>query len=174
MHHHYEDIRNKIAEQPSWFDENAYEPFAPHIGADIYADEIALVLIACQSCGREFRVAFSFGFKNRMEIAQTLFIQQIRAEFPQDQEVVEHLYKVAFEGAWKRTLADDIRSKSIHYGDPPNTGCCPAGPTMNCEPHRVLEYWRKEEGSSTRFQWVRDPSLEIDAMPEWVEESKHV
>ncbi len=39
-------------------------------------------------------------------------------------------------------LADQIRNGSIHYGDPPNVGCCPAGPTMNCNDLQVLQYWR--------------------------------
>jgi hypothetical protein len=50
-----------------------------------------------------------------------------------------------------------ITSQDIHYGDPPNVGCCPGGPTMNSVPRRVLEFWRRR---LTR-EWERDKSLEI-------------
>lgn len=67
-------------------------------------------------------------------------------------------------------IADSIRDGSLHYGDPPNTGCCPSGPTMSSEPVRVVEYWSKdharyvEKGVVTDYrkysEWVRDPLLE--------------
>jgi hypothetical protein len=54
---------------------------------------------------------------------------------------------------------------------------------MNSEPRRVLEYWRRhdrryvEGGRVTAIKawskWVRDPSLEIDIQPKWVEVSDH-
>jgi DNA-directed RNA polymerase subunit N (RpoN/RPB10) len=56
----YEDILSRIAEPPRWFDEQGvprYCDFAPHHIANIYADECALLAIACQSCGRPFIVA---------------------------------------------------------------------------------------------------------------------
>jgi hypothetical protein len=62
MNHDYVDIRSRIAEDPSWWDEFAvprYGPFTPESLADIYARECALVLIRCQACSREFRVAMS-------------------------------------------------------------------------------------------------------------------
>lgn len=78
-----------------------------------------------------------------------------------------------FEAAvsFKRTaplepdIAEAIRSGWIHYGDPPNIGCCPAGPTMNCLDLAVLEFWERED-----FEWVRRPELEID-LPDAEEES---
>lgn len=57
----------------------------------------------------------------------------------------------------KPQLADIIREGSIHYGDPPNNGCCAAGPTMNCLDLRVLEYWHQVD-----HEWMRDATLEID------------
>ncbi len=50
---------------------------------------------------------------------------------------------------------------------------------MNSEPRRVLEYWRRHDKryvdgnrivDMAYFGWVRDPSLEIDIQPEWVED----
>lgn len=139
MHHHYADIRDffrSMGHEPKWFDEYAvprYCAFSPRETANIYADEVALVLITCQGCGRPFRVCFSLDQMDR--------IMRKRG-----------------------SLADEIRAKSLHYGDPPNIGCCPAGPTMNSEPRRVLQYWHKPE-----FDWIRDPSLEIGIEPDWVD-----
>jgi len=60
-------------------------------------------------------------------------------------------------------LCAAIADKTLHYGDPPNMGCCEVGPSMNSEPRRVLEYWQRHEG------WVRFPSLECDVTPSWVQ-----
>lgn len=62
MNPDYADIRDRIAEPPKWWDENGtprYCEFAPDEVASFYAEEVALVVIACQSCEREFRVALS-------------------------------------------------------------------------------------------------------------------
>lgn len=142
MHHHYHDITSRIAQEPLWYDEHAvprYDVFKPGDVADIYADEVALVEIACQNCGAHFLVAFS------ASIAMT------------------HVHKL-MRGAADNTpieqapLASSIRDGSLHYGDPPNAGCCPAGPTMNCEDLRVCEYWRK---NLKTYEWERDPTLEV-------------
>ena len=134
MHHDYEDIRTRIPEPPKWFDESAvprYVDFAPGQLSNIYAREGALVEVACQACAQRFKVAFS-----------RCTMDDVKAKM---------------FGHPKTTLATVIKDKTIHYGDPPNIRCCPAGPTMNSEPLRVLEYWRKD-----KFDWQRDPALEID------------
>lgn len=64
MNHNYYDIRRRIATKPLWWDERAvprYCRFSPRQIADIYADECCLLVIACQNCGRRFRVAMSRG-----------------------------------------------------------------------------------------------------------------
>lgn len=142
MHHHYEDIRSRIAGDPKWFDENAvprYCEFAPNEVSDIYADEVALVGITCQGCEHRFKVAFS-----------SSSISRLMARRDNEAKVL--------------TLAELIRTKAIHYGDPPNIDCCAAGPTMNSEPRKVLEFWARKS-----FEWVRHPDLEIDVTPDWVE-----
>lgn len=61
------------------------------------------------------------------------------------------------------TLADRIRNKIIHYGDPPfhldpsdpSYGC--TGNSMNVYDVRVLEYWGRQG-----HEWVRNPDLEIE------------
>lgn len=131
MNHHYNDIRSRIPEPPTWFDENAvprYEPFAPVATADIYAKEAVLLEIACQNCGHRFHVC----------MAHDGALDQVLRKRP--------------------PLREQITAGSIHYGDPPNVECCPAGPTMNCEDLRVLEYWHLPNVTE---EWVRDPALEV-------------
>lgn len=55
------------------------------------------------------------------------------------------------------TIADEIKVRTLHYGDPPNNGCCAGGASMNCNDLRILEYWRR-----INFEWVRDKDLEIE------------
>jgi hypothetical protein len=148
MNHHYKDIRDRIAEPPQWFDENAvprYCPFAPNETANIYAQQIVLLRIRCQNCGRPFDVCMSW--------CETDTIL----------------------GRAVSSLEEQVRERVIHYGDPPNTECCPSGPTMNSEPDRVLQFWRHagwraEDGSVPASPWVRVPALEVDVEPEWVKE----
>ena len=65
-------------------------------------------------------------------------------------------FRVCMSAAGGR-MADAIRDGSLHYGDPPNVRCCEAGPTMNCDDVRVLEYWRRE-----LLEWTRNASLEVE------------
>jgi hypothetical protein len=48
------------------------------------------------------------------------------------------------------SLYKQIKDHRLHYGDPPNIGCCPAGATMNSEAVQILEYWNKVD-----FKWNR-------------------
>jgi len=55
----YEDIRKRIKEEPKWFDCNGvprYDKFHPRLSPNIYADQVALVEIECQQCGKRFLV----------------------------------------------------------------------------------------------------------------------
>lgn len=136
MNHDYSDIRDLIPENPKWFDECAvprYCRFSPHELSDIYADEAAFVMITCQGCGHEFKVGFSSSLISRAHA---------------------HV---------RHPLAEAIKEKSLHYGDPPNIGCCAPGVTMNSEPRRVIEYWQRISSD-----WQRDKSFEIDIRPDWV------
>jgi hypothetical protein len=56
------------------------------------------------------------------------------------------------------SLRERVELDTLHYGDPPNLGCCPAGPTMNSEPLHVWEFWQKD---SSGFGWERVPGLEM-------------
>lgn len=150
MLHHYNDIRSRIPETPKWWDEQGvprYCDFAPNECADIYAHEVALVDIACQACGRRFDVAFSFD---------------------------DIIWRNGKPEKRERFTPETITN--LHYGDPPNAGCCPAGPTMNCDDLRVKEFWRKGGDEFTKpdeknpnlrvclpgyFDWRRVPELEV-------------
>lgn len=55
------------------------------------------------------------------------------------------------------SFADAVRQGTIHYGDPPNIACCPAGATMNSVPLEVLQFWRR---ASRGGGWERIRDLE--------------
>jgi len=79
----YHEILETMGE-PKWWDEHGvprYVDFTPQETANIYASHVVLALITCQSCGHEFRVAFSQGDYEIMESARTL------ASYIQDREL---------------------------------------------------------------------------------------
>lgn len=131
MNHHFRDIRDRIAEDPKWWDENAtprYCEFKPDETAFIYADECVLFEVACQDCNTRFLVCRSSAYWKR----------ELRR-----MESTEKQYSI------KEVIDEGL----LHYGDPPNTGCCPAGPSMSSEFIRVVEYWRKDKD---KWEWVRE------------------
>jgi hypothetical protein len=72
-----------------------------------------------------------------------------------------HTFKVALTDAFASgplALSDEIRLGRVHYGDPPNVHCCPAGPSSNSVMHGILEYWLRDYEVS--LDWQRDPTLE--------------
>jgi hypothetical protein len=154
MHHHYRDIVDKLG-PPQWWDECGvprYCQFGPHETNNIYADEVALLEIACQDCGERFKVAMS----------SSLFDRILRGPLLEKDgdEILGHEVQMA------PSLADAIREGAIHYGDPPNAGCCPAGPTMNCEDLRVLEFWAKpHNGLELARQSELEGELSVDPPP---------
>ena len=167
MYQRYDDILSRIGEEPAWFDEHAvprYCTFAPNKIANIYSGETALAEVTCQCCKRIFRVAFSEINWNAERIA-----------------VCRPLNPGVPEVHWKSArISDAIRSRTLHFGDPPNV-CCHAGATMNSEPRRVIEYWHRKDPQYTQRKgnvtlitdmayhtWTRDSSFEVDIRPDWV------
>ncbi len=76
MHRYYDDILNRVAEQPRWFDEVAvprFGDFTPEAIADIYADRCVLMQIECQRCGKSFDVAMSRSMAAVLEQDYTLW-----------------------------------------------------------------------------------------------------
>ena len=141
----YEDIRGRIAEEPTWHDEHGcprYGEFDPRSVPDIYATEAVLLAVECQGCGKAFYVALSSSKARRA-------FSRWRQGNPAD-----------VRGP---TLAEQVRNRLINYGDPPNADCCSCGPVMNSEPRKVLQFWERR-----RFEWVRVPELEIDVTADCV------
>jgi hypothetical protein len=61
MNNYFQDIVEKLGE-PKWFDDNGYPrycDFAPDEISNIYAREVAFLLITCQNCNTPFKVAVS-------------------------------------------------------------------------------------------------------------------
>lgn len=145
MNHHYRDIRDRVAAPPAWFDERAvprYCEFSPDEAANIYADECCLAEIRCQDCGHKFKVAFS---SSVTDIVRRWMVLHDKEE------------RITQADAAGMFLAADIKARRLHYGDPPNSGCCMAGPTMNSTMCRVLEFWHRPN-----FDWERDAALEVE------------
>lgn len=133
MRNEYEDIMDAVNKDPLWWDENGtprFAPFEPRMVPDIYAREAILMLIHCQNCETEFEVSLTSGIDGYVFLG-TMF-----------------------------PLADRIKSGTVHYGDPPNTNCCPVGPSMNSVPVKVLQYWRRDYDKT--FAWERVASLELE------------
>ena len=145
MHESYADIIERIKDPPSWWDEHAvprYEKFRPNMAANIYADYVVLMGIACQGCGHRFKVAMSSGKYD--------YILYGRKE-PYD-------------------MLEDAKKGNLHYGDPPNYGCCWAGPTMNSVPLKILEFWQRGTGK-TFMRWDRVTELDNkDLTPDWADD----
>jgi hypothetical protein len=98
-------------------------------------------------------------------------------------QVCQRLFRVAFSTAnWSSgTIADAIRLRTLHFGDPPNVNCC-GNAHMNSEPRRVIEYWRRHDPKYAQREgnmnvvkdrafhdWSRDHALEVDIRPDWVD-----
>lgn len=134
MRHDYLDIAARIKEAPQWFDEHGVPRYCR-----FHPAEIANVY------------------------AQEAVLMEIACQR------CGHLFPVAISQDdlerfnAKHTLAEMIGVRELHYGDPPNVACCDAGPTMNSEPRKVLEYWQTNKG-----EWTRNPELEVDIRPDWV------
>lgn len=57
MHESYDDIKSRITEEPTWYDQNGvprYSKFEPKMCPNIYSDIVVLMRIACQNCAEEF------------------------------------------------------------------------------------------------------------------------
>lgn len=149
MHAMYREILQAMGE-PRWWGEHGvprYCDFKPQEADNIYADQVLLLRVECQGCGHPFDVAMSTTYSSKETLAD--YVRKTVIE----EEVVELM-----GGPMRRYLM---------YGDPPNIGCCGAGPTMTSVPQRILEFWRNDAGNR---EWRRDPDLEIEARPDWADD----
>lgn len=134
MHHHYGDITNRIAEPPKWWDEHGVPRYNDFAPREV-SDIYAHSIVFMEIACQNCDTRFHVAMSQNQ-------LHQLIHEFP--------------------PLLDDI--DALHYGDPPNYGCCPAGPTMNSVPVRVIEAWKKEF-----LDWERVPELERDIKCDWME-----
>lgn len=131
--------------KPEWWDENGVPRFGTHhptLAPSIYAYEVVLLLIRCAACGKEFAVQMDWSSMDDLRR------RMILPDGDHD----------------AATLSAQVKSGSIHYGDPPRHAhpepqierC--AGETMNCDDIKVIEFWRRTE--ETDHEWARVPELE--------------
>ncbi len=138
MKNPYSDIRDRIDELPQWWDENGVPRYC-----DFTADETADIYV--DEC-----------------VLMLIRCQNCGQEF----HVCLSNNKSYSQYEGNSNLGELIKRKEIHYGDPPNIGCCPSGPTMNSVPVKILEYWTRHQ-----LQWLRNESFEIDVLPSWATEN---
>jgi hypothetical protein len=129
MHNDYKDITSKLG-KPLWWDEEAVPRYC-----EFSPDEIANIyaveaVLALIAC-QDCGTIFPVAFSTS---------GYSRYDY---KEI--HLYHT-------------IEERMLHYGDPPNYGCCGAGPSMNCDDIVVLEYWEKNK--ETDYDWKRNPKYE--------------
>lgn len=129
MHNGYQDTLDRIAEPPRWFDEHAVPRFCE------FTPQETANIYADECC------------------LLLIGCQGCATEFP---VCISRTAYQTLESA--RSLGSFVRSDDLFYGDPPNTGCCPAGPTMSSLPLRVLEFWKRDR----RHQWLRVSELEVE------------
>lgn len=81
MHQYYKDILDRIDEPPTWFDDNGvprFGDFSPRHLGNIYASEAALAEIACQFCGRMFKVALTDAFaRERLGLSDEIRLARV-------------------------------------------------------------------------------------------------
>ena len=137
----YDDIRSKIAEQPQWWDENGVPRYC------------------------EFEPSRCANIYAREAVLFVVTCQGCGKAF----HVAQSRDDMETHRLDGRTILTDIGNCDIHYGDPPNVACCPAGPTMSSEPRYVIGYWRKNK--ETAYAWRREPALDGKVIvPDWVED----
>ena len=134
----YQDIRSRIDEEPKWFDGNGvprYCKFEPRRTCNIYAREVLLLEIACQSCGKRFHVETNW---SRWGYIPS-YLERI------ERETARHI---------KHGGDLDLR---IGWGDPPRHDCKGAGNVMTSDTIRIVEFWCKPSGG----EWERKPEYEF-------------
>ena len=130
------DIIN-VAGRPVWFDEAGvprYVEFSPKLVTNIGAQEIALLKIRCQDCGRAFMVAKSWSKYD----------------------------SVLLNG--KIGATPKITDGDFEYGDPPNVKCCSSGYTKSSETISVVELWLKDDKSGAYVKAEQSVIKQLNAL----------
>lgn len=117
----YRNITSRIKAPILWYDDIGvprYDRFHPEMAPNIYACWVIYYEIACQGCGKRFKVSECLG---RYDLSR----KEIRRK-PTVQEILSLHY------------GDPPRHASGEHR-------C-SGETMNCDDIRVLEFWEKDKG----------------------------
>lgn len=136
----YLDIRNKISEEPIWYDENGvprYDKFLPDLSPNIYADEVILIEIACQDCKQRFLVEMNW--------------DKMRKIFDRHSKS----FSISIQQYLKSN--ERLNHSPIHYGDPPIHFC--VGDTENCYDLRIVEFYKK---INHEFKRVKEYEIELE------------
>ena len=114
MNQAYADITERISEPPRWWDECAVPRYCAFTPRAVANIYAVEVALVEIAC---------------QNCGTRFLVAWSRGDF-------------VIDGAVQETKPFD--PQTFHYGDPPNAGCCAAGPTMNCNDLRVLECWRRD------------------------------
>ena len=174
MNNHFKDITDKLG-NPKWYDSLGYPryyKFTPQREHNIYAKYVALVLIACQRCGKKMKVSISL---SRTDILlddyrrnTSAIIQEAKSAKTKKQKseilgkLIENKKEEPFSKILKRFLPNKKTENHFTYGDPPHHNdyrgeFCHAGGTMMSETVKILEFWEKDKDHN----WVRNKKYEI-------------
>jgi hypothetical protein len=140
MFNDYSDITERIAEPPLWWDEQGvprYAEFEPHLVANIYAREVALMEVACSQCWTRFRAAVStagvLGEPDRHDLAESIETRTISYGDPPnyrnyrsgpssscyDLRVLQYWLRPAGWGEWVRDSRFEIDLPDLDVVDKP-------------------------------------------------------
>ena len=131
MKESYLDIRSRIDKDPVWYDENGAPRYDP------FSPEIVATFYASEAC--------------LLHISCQGCGREFHVALSKDKDL----------SGQKHTLADIALAGNLHYGDPPNVGCCDAGASMNSVPIRCVEFWEKAKHPEP-YGWKRRQDLEIE------------
>lgn len=158
MHQYYSDLLDLTDRKPVWWQEGGVPRFAefhPDNAPDIYADEVALVEIACQACRTRFNVCMTSSPSRR--VMASLIADR------SSEQIAE-----ASEGL---RISSQIKAGRLNWGDPPNITCCAAGPSMSADMVKVLEFHHRRhleyvEGTvitnlAAYNEWRRNADFEV-------------
>lgn len=85
----YEDIRSRISEAPKWFDQHGvprYGEFHPALSPNLYAKEVVLYEVACQSCDTRFLVESNWSVRAASSLTELVETKALRYGDPPCQE----------------------------------------------------------------------------------------
>ena len=138
MNADYKDITSRIKEKPKWWDENGtprYDPFSPELCPDIYAEEVELLEIACQSCGERFLVEMHHSKLDAYPINKNKPKESFTERLEKNPDYIPH------------------------YGDPPRhtdeSEYQHSGNVMNCIDIQIVQLWKKGWRKGESGEWVR-------------------